>query len=181
MGLLFFSVLTRRNVIPRNWFKGQDTVTLLAFLEHKLHATMDDLDGESRPLFTETLAAIQAANKFMSTMYHGALWLTDTERLVLLTEGHKCALAMRKCADIAYRLSTPRFKYQPKLHMLGEMLFVLEGDRRCGRASFNPINFSTQMDEDFVGQIAQHSRRVSVRTVHERTLTRYQVALAQKW
>ena len=49
------------------------------------------------------------------------------------------------------------------------------------RGAETPLAFGTQIDEDFVGRLATISRMVSVRTVHTRTLGRYQVALAARW
>ena len=70
---------------------------------------------------------------------------------------------------------------QPKLHFFGEILHPLEVQQRENRPSINPLAWGTQADEDFVGTISSFSRMVSVRTVHERTIQRYQVGLAMRW
>lgn len=51
----------------------------------------------------------------------------------------------------------------------------------AGKPVPNPLTYSCQMDEDLVGRVSAFSRVVSSRTIHERTLSRYQVALAGKW
>lgn len=167
----------------RNWFKGQDTVSLLAYLEKKLenYRDMECLDAETRPLVKNIFLAIRAGNRFMRCMYHGALWLSNSERATLLKEGHGCLKAWTACADMSYSMGLARFKFQPKFHMMGEFLYRLEDEQTRRVRSLNPLAFSTQLDEDFVGQIAHQSRLVSVRTVHTRTLSRYQIALALRW
>ena len=61
------------------------------------------------------------------------------------------------------------------------MIFELELDKANERDSISPLAWSTQMDEDFVGHIATASRHVSIRTLHEKTLGRFKISLAQHW
>lgn len=166
----------------RNWFKGADTVSILAFLEHclpeKLAGLDDDDDDEARDLFRSCLIATQAANKFMKTLYSAAFWLTLAERDALITAGHACVDAFLQCANHCYHEGLTRFKIQPKLHMFGELVVELEYQRQHSLPSPNMLIYSTQQDEDFVGKICFYSRHVSIRTIHMRTLSRYQIALA---
>lgn len=165
----------------RNWFKGNDTVSLLQFLEKVLPKKCADLalaDDETKTLFHQILVAVKAANHFMRTMYHAALWLSVAERRTLIESGHRFIKAFKKCAEICYWNDLTRFKYQPKKHMFGEVLYEMEFQERHDLPSPNPLCWSTQQDEDFVGRICTFSKSVSIRTIHERTLGRYQVALA---
>ena len=164
-----------------NWFKGNDTVSLLQFLEKVLPEKCADLalaDDETKTLFHQILVAVKAANHFMRTMYHAALWLSVAERRTLIESGHHFIKAFKRCAEICYWNDLTRFKYQPKKHMFGEVLFEMEFQERHDLPSPNPLCWSTQQDEDFVGKICTFSKSVSIRTIHERTLGRYQVALA---
>ena len=165
----------------RNWFKGNDTVSLLQFLEKVLPEKCAGLalaDDETKTLFHQIFVAVKAANHFMRTMYHAALWLSVAERRTLIESGHRFIQAFKTCAGICYWNDLTRFKYQPKLPMFGEVLYEIEFQERHDRPSPNPLTWSTQQDEDFVGRIRTFSKSVSIRTIHERTLGRYQVALA---
>ena len=165
----------------RNWFKGNDTVSLLQFLEKVIPekcAGLDLVDDETKTLFRQILVAVKAANHFMRTMYHAALWLSVAERRTLIESGHRFIKAFQKCAEICYWNDLTRFKYQPKKHMFGEVLYEMELQERHNLPSPNPLCWATQQDEDFVGRICTFSKSVSIRTIHERTLGRYQVALA---
>ena len=180
------SVLTLSQIFiahPRHWFKGQDTVSILAFLDHWLQDphVRAKVEAEDRPFVKQMQVAIGAANKFMTCLYHSGLWLTDDERDTLLRSGHACVRAFCSCADISFARGITRWKLQPKLHMFGEVLYALEADKRSMAPSISPLAWLTQMDEDFIGKIAFYSRTVSIRTVHRRTLERYQIGLASIW
>ena len=165
----------------RGWFKGADTVCLLDFLESSIGQMLDSLDETIRPVFLEIHAAISAANAFMRCIYNAALWLTEAERDFLLRSGGRCVNSFQKCATRAYAEKNTRWKFMPKYHCFGELLFSLRREKNKGQPSINPLMFCTQQDEDFVGKVSFLSRTVSVRTVHARTLDRYLVALASKW
>ena len=131
--------------------------------------------------FKQIHGMIAAANGFMRTLFHCALWLSQGERDHLIQCGNEVAKLYKKCANFAYRAGFTRWKLQPKYHMMGEIIFQLEDDKRHERCSMSPLSSSTQMDEDLVGHISKASRHVSIRTLHERTLGRYKVALATHW
>ena len=154
---------------------------ILAFLESRIAESLADLDDSAKSLFSEIYEMIAAANSFMRCIYHSALWLTSDERDHLLISGHKCVNYFHKCAQRAFDAHVTRWKYMPKIHLFGEILFFLERDKRRNIPSLNPLSFCTQQDEDFVGRIAVLSRAVSVRTVHSRTIGRYLVSLASSW
>ena len=166
--------------LPRNWFKGADTVSLLKFLEMILPEKLLDasVDEETNNFFQACLKATREANRFMTTLYHAAFWLTRSERRTLIVSGTKFTTAFRVCADHCYWADLTRFKLQPKQHMFGELVFELQVQECQNLPSPNPLVYSTQQDEDYVGRICTYSRSVSIRTIHVRTLSRYQIALA---
>ena len=163
----------------RNWFKGADTTSLLIFLEKILPEKIADLSDEvAKELFHWCLAAISSANVFLKVLYHASLWLTMEERRTLIRSGCECVDAFLQCAEHSYQEGITRFKLQPKLHMFGEIILALQVQEKSSKPSINPLAWATQQDEDFVGRICTFSRSVSIRTIHKRTLSRYQVALA---
>ena len=168
-------------VLPRNWFKGADTASLLRFLEHRIGNALKKLKGTTLSFFSDMLAAIAAANAFMRCLYSSALFLFQTERDELLSSGHACINAFHRLANKAFEMNLTRWKYNPKLHMLGEVLYELEYQRRKHLPSMSPLSWITQQDEDFVGRVSAFSRSVSIRTVHTRTLGRYLIALGARW
>ena len=139
------------------------------------------VDDEARAYFAKMQEAISSANKFLKALFHAGLWLSRDESREVIAAGRRCLESYQACAEIAYDWGLTRFKLQPKFHMLGEVLYEMRARRNAGHAVINPLSFSTQLDEDLVGRVSAFSRVVSSRTIHERTLSRYQVALASKW
>ena len=165
----------------RNWFKGADTVSILAYMEDRIGKAIDQVEPTVRGYFRNMHCLIREANQFMKTLYRAALWLDANERQLLLKSGRLFLEKFQLCANKAYHLGITRWKIQPKYHMFGEVLHELETQERASIQSLNPLCFSTQMDEDLVGQVCSRSRVVSSRTIHERTLGRYKVALCCHW
>lgn len=142
---------------------------------------MAEVGDDVKEYFSDISRMIVAANQFMKTIYHAGLYLTFRERDVLIQTGHLVMTLYKKAASFAFHLSLCRFKLQPKFHLLGEMVFELEVDKKEKWESISPLSYSTQMDEDFIGHISISSRYVNIRTLHERTIGRYKVALAMHW
>lgn len=165
----------------RGWFKGADTTSMLKFLEKKLTAALPHIPDENKLYFTEMHAVAASANRFLSLIYHSSFWLSDRESNDIIRNGRMCLDKFLKCAETAYSLGLTRWKLQPKFHLIGEMVFELEVRKEAGLPNVNPLVFSNQQDEDFVGRVATFSRHVSSRTIHERTLSRYQISLGSKW
>lgn len=158
-------------------------MSLLRFLEHRIGSAIGTLDHDDDgiSLFENMASTISACNAFLKCLYSTALWLTPDERDVLLQAGHATVKGFHQCATFSYDRGETRWKFQPKIHMFGEVLHALESQRKKKQPSISPLTWSTQVDEDFVGRISNLSSMVSVRTVHDRTIGRYQIALASKW
>ena len=165
----------------RGWFKGADTTSLLIYLEHRFADEIAKVSDDVVVYFRKIYNMIVAANAFMKMLFHCGLWLTEFERNALIKSGRIASGLFKECANIAYGMELCRWKLQPKYHLFGEVIVELELDKASGRDSISPLAWSTQMDEDFVGHISIASRSVSIRTLHERTLGRFQISLAQHW
>ncbi len=165
----------------RGWYKGADTTSLLYYLEDRFGREVAEVDDDEKEYFNDIHTMIVSANQFMKTLYHAALYLTCRERDVLIQAGRLVMTLFKKVANFAFHRSLCRFKLQPKFHLLGEMVYELEEDKKNKWESISPLSYSTQMDEDFIGHISISSRYVNIRTLHERTIGRYKVALAMHW
>lgn len=154
---------------------------MLAFLEHKLSRELHQIPEDCKGYFQEMYGAPSNANLLMRTIYHSSFWLSDEESSRIIRFGRKCLNHFAACAEMAYHLNLTRFKLQPKFHSLGEIIFEIEDRQKRGLPNVSPLVYCNQQDEDFVGRIATFSRSVASRTIHERTLTKYQISLASKW
>ena len=165
----------------RCWFKGADTTSLCVYLEDKLREVLPTISPENKPYFETMLRMLGNCNLFMRTLYHADLWLMDNERSVAISSGMLVIKDFKRCALHAFKEQKTRWKLQPKMHFIGEILFRLELHRRLKTPSLNPLATGTQIDEDFVGAVCSMSRTVSGRKIHTRTLRKYALALASLW
>ena len=167
----------------RNWFKGDDTRTLCSYLAEKFNQLL-----VAHPWAHDHIAylasihkALVASNLFLGTLYRAGLWLTNTQRKRIIDALEDLLKSFDSCASYAYHLGWVRFKYQPKFHLIAEMRFSLMTDAVTGCSSLNPLCWSCQMDEDFIGRISTQSRKVSSRTLHLKVCQRYKISLAAAW
>lgn len=167
----------------RSWFKGADTTTLTHFLEKRYTDLVSDSPNHPHVRhLTSILAGLQASNVFFHTLYAAPLWLPNEDRDILIDALYGVLRSFADAANYAYGvLKITRFKYQPKYHMLAEIRFAMMVDRNNLMPSLNPLAFSTQMDEDYIGKICQMSRYVASRTVHIKTIERLKLALISLW
>ena len=167
--------------VLRSWFKGSDTTTLNKFLEWKLGQELEGLSPPDGDYFKEMLTLVKFGNRFMSTLYHSSLWISNKRRAILISTGDGMVASFLKLAQEAYNRDLSRWKLQTKFHMLGEVIFSFKHDRTRGCCTLNPLSYATQQDEDFVGRISTMSRSVSSRTLHEKTIRRYMLKLKALW
>ncbi|CAE7265539.1 unnamed protein product [Symbiodinium microadriaticum] len=165
------------------WFKGNDTTSLCKYLEWKLKDvhTSTDMSGSDQLYFAEMASLLSCGNKLMHRLYFAGLWLSTKERDKIIAVGDKFVSTFMLLAQMAYDWDLCRWKVQTKFHMLGELLFGLKMDRVRGCRSLNPLSYSTQVDEDFIGKVSISSRYVSSRALHEKTIHRYLLKLKQCW
>lgn len=165
------------------WFKGADTTTLTYFLEHRFAKILSDDPGHEHATYIESiLACLRASSKIFKILYRASLWLTDGERDAVIDSLRDLLANFKKAAGYSFNvLKLTRFKFQPKYHMLSEVRYELICNRQLGVESLNALAFSCQMDEDFVGRLAQMSRFVSSKAVHRKTVERYKLAVASVW
>lgn len=166
----------------RNWFKGDDTRTLCSYLEAKFRdIEAANTEHENIEYISCIHKALKYSNQFLGQLYKSGLWLTPRQRTTIIDSVGEVLKNFSKCAGIAYNLEYTRWKFQPKFHLISEFRYELQCDVEAGRSSINPLVWSCQLDEDFIGKIAVYSRKVSSRTLHLKTCQRYLVSLCASW
>ena len=171
---LFFQIL-------RSWYKGNDTTTLCEYLAWKMQNVIPTLETDALPYFLEMAKLFNSANAFMRILYNANLWLSRKELKEAIANCEGLLVSFETLAQMAFDSDICRFKLQPKFHLVGELLYFMKLDQLHNRPNLNVLAFATQMDEDFVGRIAHLSRYVSSRSLHEKTLRRYLLALKSSW
>ena len=152
------------------WSKGALTHSLLAWLVDLLGEVPQGNDG----LLQVCREGSYRMNAMFSTLFRADAFLTG-QLSSFVSEQGLCFL--RLYSDLARKqFEAGRqwlFPLYPKLHIFHHlMLRVLQQGRSFGFAT-NPLMHSCQMDEDTVGRVSRISRRVNIRKVASRSLSRY--------
>ncbi len=169
----------------RSWFKGADTHAVLKFMEHKFQG----LDAHGWEVYKTCIyRATCAANRFLSVLYRGGLWLKPSEVSIAISAGMAFCTHYRECSELAFREEKTRFKLPPKFNAYVHIVHgcveqvgklhqnILNDDQP---SILNPLAQSCQQDEDFVGALACLSRSSVPNTVHEKSIGLYLMNL--KW
>lgn len=169
------------------WFKGADTHSVAKWVEHKfggLHARA--WDGYRLSIYHTA----KCANAFLSQLYRGGLWLQPSYVAPIIKSGMTFLREYRVCAQYAFDGGKCRFKISPKFHAFCHIVHSLIEQvgnlpprvmRDDSHSIINPLTYSCQLDEDFVGQISSLSRTGTLFTAHQRVMDLYLLNLPKHW
>ena len=109
----------------------------------------------------------------MRGLYKSGVWLREARARELGTWGLAFLRSYAKLASMAYQRRERRFTLVPKLHFFNHLMVELLEGARDHKWSLNPMVFSVQLQEDYIGKPSRISRRVSPKSTHAlRTLER---------
>ena len=165
----------------RNWFKGNDTRTVLRFIEWRFGRALADYDGLDEPYLEAVFDAGVHANACMRHLYGNGLWLSPFMAATISDHGLAFLRGFSRVATIAYGRSTPRFLIVPNVHMFAHIMHDIRLEGLTGHPVMNPLAYSCQLDEDYVGRVCALARTCHAKTLHYRTLQKVKVAMAVKW
>ena len=107
--------------------------------------------------------------------------MTSQTAMAVADHGFLFLQAFNKLAGLALARNFPRYQVIPKAHMWAHVVHSLRLQATTGQLVLNPLSFSCQVDEDFVGRVCALSRICHPATVHFRTLQKYKVCMAIRW
>ena len=152
---------------------------LMQYVEHRF-STEDWSDFPvSLRLCGEAATAVNAS---MQVLYSGTAWLSVPEAREAAEQGLRFLRRYSNLCKISHAAGRTLFVLQPKFHAYHHlMMYLLDGTSR-GAAVLNPLCFSTQVSEDFVGRPSRLSRRVtSQRPCADRVIDRYLRSCYHQW
>ena len=193
--------LTSYQVCPEaSWSKHNDTTIYMRFLEHLLSTLPEHAENEKLSLIYRATSAMNLALKLL---YEGGLFLPAS---VAQQAGVLGRFWLRVYGILAVKYHAEgylRFPLHTKLHYLDHTFRQLEEHSTKTNFVYNILNESVQMDEDswlnilltkcgisprmhvalqdFVGQQARLSRRISPVTNSFRSLERFLVRARKIW
>lgn len=151
--------------------KGSDTIHLLKWLEWfgRLHLI-------SSPHADELKLIVKACSnglRFQGIHRHGIFFTQDSCKQTIISSCKRFCHAYAELASLAHSQGFTLYGMVPKAHAFAHIYHALEIS--TGPATCNPALYDCSMDEDFVGQVARQSRRVSYRHTVQNTLLAYKV------
>ena len=162
------------------WSKSMDTAVLTKFVvvllsQHAWETTVSHCN-----LLKEILESAYSIGRVIRTCLGGTFFLTAAESLEVVSQGHRFLKGYAALARQAYDRQLCLFKFMPVTHLLNEMILTARDQYLLCGTAVNPAAESTFMSEDFVGNTARLSRRVSPMAVAQKTLQRYCVFARQQ-
>lgn len=121
-------------------------------------------------------------NRALICLYKSGFWLKKATAQYVSSLLWAFLSYYATCADITLRQRQKRFAMAPKVHMVAHA--AAELDEHCGKSDWaiNPLAYSNQIQEDYIGRPSRLSRRVNPRSVHRsvmfRALIEYHRALS---
>ena len=159
-----------------SWYKGSLSTTLCEFIESATKGKQFDDE-----LLTKCGEAAESLNQFMTGLYEQDAFLDKTAAFNLGEFGLRFLRRYSFCAAKAVRERRCLFVITPKFHALHHVCLV---DMVLASSRFrwisNPLIYSVQMLEDYVGRNSRVSRRIHPATATKRCAERHlQLAYAK--
>ncbi|CAE7292132.1 unnamed protein product [Symbiodinium sp. CCMP2592] len=153
-----------------SWFKGAVTTVVFKFLE----STMCQQNWSQEPMLQKAAEAIQSINKCLAALYASDLFIEPGRAIQIAEDGLRFLRRLAWLAKQAAKDGRALWLLTPKTHIMHHLLLEdLLLPARKGISPFNPLCWSVQMDEDFVGFSSRLARRVDPRTCSKRCIERY--------
>lgn len=152
----------------------------MRYIEWKYARVLADFCGsdEDEAYMTYIWQGAKHANTCLHMLYEAPLWMEPDTARTISDEGLNFLRDFKKLASMAYKRSTPRYQIVTKLHFWAHICWDLRLQADTGHPVLNPLAYSCQMDEDYVGKICSLSRYCHGRTIHSATLQKYKINLA---
>ncbi|CAE7218706.1 unnamed protein product [Symbiodinium sp. KB8] len=152
-----------------SWYKGSLSTTFCEFIEDMTRGQQFE-----DQLLTKTGEAVQSLNIFLKGLYKSDVFLTSEHACYLGEQGLRFLRRYSWCATESVRQQRCLFLILPKAHCLHHIcLKDLVLDSRQYSKVVNPIIYSVQMLEDYVGRNARLSRRIHPASVTKRVVQRH--------
>ncbi|CAE7621207.1 unnamed protein product [Symbiodinium sp. CCMP2456] len=153
-----------------SWFKGGVTTVMFKFLA----ATMCQQNWAHEPMLEKAAEAVVSMNKCLSALYASDMFIEPGRAAQIAEDGLRFLRRLAWLAKQAAKEQRALWLLTPKTHVIHHLLLEdLLLPARQGIWPMNPLSWSVQMDEDFVGFSSRLARRVDPRTCSKRCIERY--------
>lgn len=163
------------------WSKGSTTTCILKWVVAWGEAHADAVSGDR--LLVTALEAARSKNKFLKLVYEQEAFIDEQTAIVLAKLGIHFLKQYGALAKLSFQQGRALWLQKPNLHRLHHIYLDLAWQAGRGGQAYNPLMFSTQADEDFIGRPSRASRRVTPRPfmATKRTLQRHLMSSYAKY
>jgi hypothetical protein len=161
--------------MPWGGYKGSDTMLLSKWLAFYVGTLRPKKDSHAIVL-RAIKEACQAVNEFFLVLHSHGLYLRSECAEHCMANGRIAMKGYSFMARQCVALGRPGFSMKPKLHAFHHILNNMK--KQLDRGSplvLSPLAFACEVNEDFIGRVSRQSRKVSNRTVKQRTIEYYRI------
>lgn len=133
------------------------------------------------PMLRMAGEAVVQASSFLRSLYMADVWMQPPAARAAAEHGLRFLRRYEALAKLAFDSGRTLWVVQPKLHAHHHIsLYLLLGSEKG--PVLNPMCFSTQASEDFIGRPSRLSRRVTAaRLCSDRVIDRYLRSCFHEW
>ena len=121
--------------------------------------------------------ATRLVNSCIAGLYHNGAFLRANDAVTFGRQGIRFLRLYASMARICQSRGLKRYPLVPKCHYFNHQCLDLLSQGLSGHAALNPLIFSNQLQEDFIGKPSRISRRVNPRSAPLRVLQRTLLAI----
>ena len=151
---------SRQDFPSGNWFKASVTTTFCRYLEHVLTTQ----NWQHEPMLEKAGEAVTAMNFCLSSLYASDVFVEPPARAIDIAEhGLKFLRRLQWLAKDAIKCGQALWLLTPKCHIIHHLLLedmlipALRGLSPC-----NPLSFSVQQDDNFIGKASRKGRSTNL-------------------
>ena len=159
------------------WSKGHVTTTLLKFFISWAQQT--NLHGQE--LLQLSLQACLEISKCLEMLYKEGVWIEQRKASQISAHGMQFLNLYRTLAFKSFENGKALYANMPKGHSMDHIFFELHKASATKPHCLNPLIFSVQLFEDYIGRCSRVSRRTSPQQVVKRVLQRCLQASYKYW
>lgn len=175
----FVNYPTTRSYPTGSWHKGDLSTTLMDFVEELFLA--EGWSDNDDPMLRMAGEAVVQANSFLRSLYMADVWMQPPAARAAAEHGLRFLRRYGALAKLAFDSGRTLWVVQPKLHAHHHISLYLPLGSERGPV-LNPMCFSTQASEDFIGRPSRLSRRVTAaRLCSDRVIDRYLRSCFHEW
>eukprot|EP00438_Fugacium_kawagutii_P013798 Skav214477 [mRNA] locus=scaffold1167:296948:298327:+ [translate_table: standard] len=174
---LFISGFTKANLgwpdtgsFPNGqWSKGHVTSTVVDFFIDWAKKRSDLTNHRVLQMCLEACLEITGC---LQAMFRSDVWIHQSEAREIAMRGMKFLNLYRALSYKCFQEGLAMFAHMPKGHALDHIFFNLHSTAMSKKYALNPLVFSVQIFEDYIGRCCRISRRTSPQQAVQRVLER---------